>query len=236
MRTDLSVSVHFHHVVGISINYRRGENSIWRFSTDNCPPPPPAPNPKQRQFGPQQPSTSSSPLLSPLKGKGGACNQLHLKAPIAILPSHSQMQNNHGTFLLWDAPSNAAAVVMSLSLPPPPPPGIKDNSESVQSQRYQHLCRPNLAPISQCTLCNIFFSIQKRHRLNTSTKLGRKWWAAQAGGLASFSRVCPKTSTFVSCLVFPQNLQKLPGSWWRSMVCTLLVAVFFIFCGHLCSC
>jgi len=28
-------SVYFHHVVGISINYRRGENSTtWRFSTE----------------------------------------------------------------------------------------------------------------------------------------------------------------------------------------------------------
>ncbi len=34
---NLSVSVHFHHVVGISINYCRGE--AWRFATDNWPPP-----------------------------------------------------------------------------------------------------------------------------------------------------------------------------------------------------
>ena len=77
---------------------------------------------------------------------------------------------------------------------------------------------------------------QQRSQLNTSTKLGRKWWVARAKGSASCSRVRLKTSDFVGRLVFPPKLQKLPGSWWRSMVCALLVVISFIFCGHLLSC
>ncbi len=155
----LSVSVHFHHVDRISINYRRGENSIIMEILNQLPPTttsPPAPNPKRKQFSPQQQSTLLYPLLSPLKGKGGACNQLHCKTPIAILPSHPKLQKNHDTFLLWYALSNAAAVTMTLLLPPPL--ATVDNG---WSQQCQHFWCHNLAPISHCTLQYILLYSKK---------------------------------------------------------------------------
>ena len=47
----------------------------------------------------------------------------------------------------------------------------------MQSQRYQHLCHLNFA---QLTVHVYYICSQQRSQLNTSTKLGRKWWVARA--------------------------------------------------------
>ena len=69
---NLSVSVHSHHVVGISINYCRGE--AWRFATDNWPPPlllrhhlrPPTQNEGNLAYN----KACYVPPLQPVEGKG----------------------------------------------------------------------------------------------------------------------------------------------------------------------
>ncbi len=79
---NLSVSVHFHHVVRISINYCRGE--AWRFTTNNWPPPllrhhlrPPtknggnlAHNNKARYVPPPQPIEGKGRCLQPTASQG----------------------------------------------------------------------------------------------------------------------------------------------------------------------
>jgi hypothetical protein len=209
-RQNLSVSVHFHHVVGISIIYHRDSISMEIL---NQPPPtatsPPAPNPKQRQFGSQQQSMLSYPLLSQLKGKGGTRNQLHLKALIAILPSPTAKKSWYVLGLRCTAKCRRCCndIVAAAT-----------TGDDGQRQEHAKPAIPTFVLPQSCTNLTVHIVLyillcSKKASIEYVYKTRQKVMGCTSMRLlASCSRFCPKTSAFVVCLVFPQNLQKLPGS------------------------
>jgi hypothetical protein len=93
------ISIMLSELVSTTVEVKHGDlqptTDHHHFFITTC-----GPQPKTKEIWPTTMKYAMYPLRSPLKGKGGAHNQLHLKAPIAILPSHPQLQKSHGIFLL----------------------------------------------------------------------------------------------------------------------------------------
>jgi hypothetical protein len=93
------ISIMLSELVSTTVEVKNGDlqptTDHHHFFVTTC-----SPQPKTKESWPTTTKHAMYPLRSPLKGKGGARNQLHLKALIAILPSHLQLQKSHGKFLL----------------------------------------------------------------------------------------------------------------------------------------
>jgi hypothetical protein len=93
------ISIMLLELVSTTVEVKHGDSQLTTdhhyFFGTTC-----GPQPKTKEIWPTTTKHAMYPLRSPLNGKGGARNQLHLKAPIVILPSHPQLQKSHGTFLL----------------------------------------------------------------------------------------------------------------------------------------
>ncbi len=93
------ISIMLLELVSATAEVKHGDSQLTNdhhhFFVTTC-----GPQPKMKEIWPTTTKQAMYLLCSLLKGKGGARNQLHLKAPITILPSHLQLQKSHGTFLL----------------------------------------------------------------------------------------------------------------------------------------